>query len=104
MIVKVNLLEVVNPSCLQATVASAFDHESSQTVPQALLWQISTRPSRLVAPSLSLMAPFSEQIEPMNSIRDKNMSHIQLYSNTLYQGQIPALNSITDNVMLKVTF
>ena len=33
------------PSCLQATVASGVPQKSSQTVPQALLLQISTRPS-----------------------------------------------------------
>ena len=47
----------LNPSCLHATLASLVDQKSSQTVPQLLLLQISTRPSRLFAPSLSLMAP-----------------------------------------------
>ena len=35
---------VENPSCLQATMASKGLQESSHTVPQALLLQISTRP------------------------------------------------------------
>ena len=47
----------LNPSCLHATLASLVDQKSSQTVPQLLLLQISTRPSRLFAPSLSLISP-----------------------------------------------
>ena len=47
----------LNPNCLHATLASLVDQKSSQTVPQSLLLQISTRPSRLFAPSLSLMSP-----------------------------------------------
>jgi hypothetical protein len=34
-----------NPSCLHATVASTVAKLSSHTVPQAALWNISTRPS-----------------------------------------------------------
>ena len=52
---------VDNPSCLQTTVASALSHRSSQTVPHTLLWQYSTRPSKLVAPPTSLTAPSSKQ-------------------------------------------
>ena len=51
------LPESLNPSCLHATLASLVDQKSSQTVPQSLLLQISTRPSRLFDPSLSLMLP-----------------------------------------------
>ena len=39
-----------NPSCLQATLASAAPHKSSHTVPQTLLLQISTRPCVVVPP------------------------------------------------------
>ena len=45
-----------NPSCLQATLASTAPQKSSQTVPQTLLLQISTRPC-VVVPPRSLMAP-----------------------------------------------
>ena len=45
------------PNCLQATLASGVPQRSSQTVPQALLLQISTRPS-YIAPPTSLMSPW----------------------------------------------
>lgn len=51
------VLESLNPSCLQATVASTVANRSSQTVPQRLLWHTSSRPVLLVAPPLSLRAP-----------------------------------------------
>ena len=46
-----------NPSCLQTTTASLVLHESSQTVPQTLLLQISTRPSVAEVPPTNRSAP-----------------------------------------------
>lgn len=52
----ISILVLMNPSCLQATWASEVSHISLHTVPQALLLQISTRPSKKVPPC-SLMSP-----------------------------------------------
>ena len=48
---------VENSSCRQTTVASGVPQKSSHTVPQTLLLQISTRPSRLEGPPLNLKSP-----------------------------------------------
>lgn len=45
------------PSCLQTTLASGVPQESSQTVPQLLFKQTSTRPSKLLLPPISLTSP-----------------------------------------------
>ena len=45
------------PNCLQTTVASFASQESSQTVPQSLLLQISTLPSIGILPPASLTSP-----------------------------------------------
>ena len=45
------------PNWIQATPASVPSQKSSQTVPQAWLSQISTRPSRSVVPPMSRMSP-----------------------------------------------
>ncbi len=44
-----------NPSCLQATLASAVPKPASQAVPQALLLQTSTLPVRALLPPLRRM-------------------------------------------------
>ena len=46
-----------NPISVQTTLASSSSNRLLQTVPQALLMQISTLPSRTLAPSTSLNAP-----------------------------------------------
>lgn len=46
-----------SPSCWQTTAASSELKASSHTVPQALLTQISTLPSRGLVPSTSLISP-----------------------------------------------
>lgn len=46
-----------NPSCLQTTLASLSSHPSSQTVPQVLPRQTSTRPSLPTSPLASLSPP-----------------------------------------------
>lgn len=56
------LLCAENPSCLQATAASLALQKSSQTVPQALLEQTSTRPSLLFLPFISLMDPVTQTV------------------------------------------
>ena len=45
------------PAILQATRASKMSHESSQTVPHSPKWQISTRPSIEVGPSMKRIWP-----------------------------------------------
>ena len=45
------------PSCLQTTLASAVDQESSHTVPHTLFRQISTLPSSWFWPPTSLRSP-----------------------------------------------
>ena len=50
-----NLPVALNPSCLQATVASSVPQRSSHTVPQTLLLQTSTRPSLAFRPPRSLI-------------------------------------------------
>jgi len=52
-----NLQKPEYPSCRQVTLASTTPHESSHTVPQTWLSQISTRPSDAVVPPTSLMSP-----------------------------------------------
>ena len=47
----INSLCLENPSCLHTTLASLADHMLSQTVPQASLKHISTRPEWLVLPT-----------------------------------------------------
>ena len=46
-----------NPNCRHATSASIVSQSSSHTVPQILLWQISTRPNHMALAPSSLMAP-----------------------------------------------
>ena len=58
---KIALPVLKNPSCLQATLASLIDQDSSQTVPQVSFQQTSTRPSYIVDPPTSLMSPFSQR-------------------------------------------
>lgn len=53
------LPEPKNPSCLQATCASASSQPSSHTVPQVSSWHISTRPS-VEVPPWSLIAPSAQ--------------------------------------------
>lgn len=68
--------ESLKPSCLHATLASLVDQESSQTVPQTLLLQTSTRPSRLFAPSLSLIAPC---VQAIRELKSKELTSISQY-------------------------
>ena len=53
----VNIPTSENPSCLQATLVSDVPQKSSHTVPQMLLWHISTRPVMLLVPPLNLIPP-----------------------------------------------
>ena len=56
--------KLLNPSCLQATMASWASQESSHTVPHVPLLQISTRPSKDVFPLDSLIP---SPTQPVNS-------------------------------------
>ena len=47
----------LNPNCLQATRALRDPQKSSQTVPQILLLQISTRPLVALPPRSLMLAP-----------------------------------------------
>ena len=54
------LLVVMNPSCLQTTLASLLSHPSSHTVPHSLLIQISTLPSKGLKPPDNLTSPYEQ--------------------------------------------
>ena len=56
--------EFTNPSCLQATRASASPHRESHTVPQIFRRHISTRPSVLLPPPCSLISPSVQRLIP----------------------------------------
>ena len=64
-----NILVLGSPRCTQATLASTVLQKSSNTVPQTLLLQISTRPWVLVPP-WSLMAPWVQlaHLTPASSL------------------------------------
>lgn len=53
-------LKVEKPSCLHTTLASGMPHSSSQTVPQVLPMQSSTRPSLVLLPPTSLRSPWTQ--------------------------------------------
>ena len=67
-------LELGNPNCAQTTLASESSHRSSQTVPQTLLLQNSTRPSvvvparRLISPWVQLLVTLPEHLTPASSV------------------------------------
>ena len=54
--------EPENPSCLQATLASAVVQPSSHTVPQSPFRHTSTLPLKLEDPFLSLMLPWEHPV------------------------------------------
>jgi len=57
---RARLPESEKPSCLQTTVASSEEKESSHTVPQVPLLQTSNLPLRLFSPPTSLTDPPSQ--------------------------------------------
>ena len=57
-----SLLNLENPACLQATLASGWPQKSSQTVPHCWLLHTSTRPSLSAVPPTSLSAPVTQTI------------------------------------------
>ena len=67
-------------NCRQTTLASVSPHPLSHTVPQALLLQISTRPSSLVAPSNSLTSPAVQPYRTRNDLIVINSSSITIYT------------------------
>lgn len=71
-----------SPSCLQTTRASRLPQPSSHTVPQPLLLQTSTRPSRFELPSTNLMSPWLHTTVEMNIFFRKRIFYVFLH---LYQ-------------------
>jgi hypothetical protein len=85
------LLELGSPSCTQATRASTVPQESSHTVPQTLLLQISTRPL-LAVPPCSLMAPWV-QVTPVH-LTPASSKCPQLWLPSALAGQSMSLVSV----------
>ena len=82
-----------SPSCLQATTASDISQELSHTVPQILLWQISTRPWVLVPP-WSLMAPWVHVDPPSTHLTPASSEWTQLWVPSGLAGQSMSLVSV----------
>ena len=71
------------PSCLQTTLASGVPQKSSQTVPQLLFKQTSTRPSKLVLPPINLTSPSVQANTTIDTCQFKCIpfqEHIQEYT------------------------
>lgn len=85
-----SLPAVLYPSCLHVTVASTDIHRSSQTVPHSLFQHISTLPSKLVLPPISLTSPL---LHPVTIAASLQFSPALCHVPTLTYGAVDATHT-----------